>query len=575
MRKSNQSDSITLRQKAEEMLNTRTDISRNVSTEADTQKLIHELEVHQIELEMQNEELVLAKEQAIAATEKYTELYDFAPTGYFTLSRTGEILQLNLCGAAMLGKECSRLINSSFLFFVSVETKPIFVQFFDRLFNSVTKETCEVTLNTTQKNPIYLHLTGITSAEKEKFFITAVDITERRKLEEVQTFLLTCGYPGSEENFFESLARYLSQMLNMEYVCIDKLDGDGLTAQTVAIFNDGKFDSNASYTLNQTPCGEVVGKTICCFPKNVCSLFPHDAALQDLKAESYIGTTLWSFNGKPIGLIAIIGQQRLINTDFAEDVLNLVAIRAAGELERMKVEGELIAAKEHAEESDRLKTSFLANMSHEIRTPMNSIMGFASLLPEEESKELIANYANIIVQNSEQLVHIIDDIVLYSRLQTGLLSYQPHPFDALKLLNDVKQSFNLPEFMKGIDLKIETDTEGGVLIRSDYDKLRQIFTNLVSNAFKYTCKGAITLGFTKQTGKIVFYVKDTGIGIPPNEQEKVFGRFYRGSNVNKGSIGGTGLGLSIVQELMQLLEGRIWVESEEGKGSIFNFTIPV
>jgi signal transduction histidine kinase len=172
-------------------------------------------------------------------------------------------------------------------------------------------------------------------------------------------------------------------------------------------------------------------------------------------------------------------------------------------------------------------------------------------------------------------VHIIDDIVLYSRLQTGLLSYNPKLFDALKLLIDVKQSFNLPEFMKGIDLKIETEIECVVLIYSDYDKLRQIFTNLVSNAFKYTCKGAITLGFTKQTGEIVFYVKDTGIGIPSNEQEQVFGRFYRGSNVNKGAIGGTGLGLSIVQELIQLLGGKIWVESEEGKGSIFNFAIPV
>jgi PAS domain S-box-containing protein len=241
--------------------------------------------------------------------------------------------------------------------------------------------------------------------------------------------------------------------------------------------------------------------------------------------------------------------------------------------ERKQSEQELLAAKQNAEESDHLKTSFLANMSHEIRTPMNSIMGFASLLPEEESKELIANYANIIVQNSEQLVHIIDDIVLYSRLQTGLLTCKPNSFDAQKLLSDVKQSFNLPEFRKAVDLKIET--EEAFIINSDYDKLRQIFTNLVSNAFKYTCKDVITIGFSKKAGEIVFYVKDTGIGIPHNELEKVFGRFYRGSNVNKGAIGGTGLGLSIVQELIQLLDGKIWVESEEGKGSIFNFTIPL
>jgi PAS domain S-box-containing protein len=183
-------------------------------------------------------------------------------------------------------------------------------------------------------------------------FGTLQDITERKQLENVQSFLLTCGYPGSDRNFFESLAQYLAKVLDSGYVCIDKLEGDGLTAQTVAIYNEGKFDPNISYTLKQTPCGEVVGQTICCFPENVCHLFPHDAALQELNAQSYIGTTLWSFDGKPIGLIAIIGQKPLENPVFAESVLKMVAIRAAGELERMMVEDELRSEKERAEESE-------------------------------------------------------------------------------------------------------------------------------------------------------------------------------------------------------------------------------
>ncbi|MDA3816097.1 MAG: ATP-binding protein [Prolixibacteraceae bacterium] len=240
--------------------------------------------------------------------------------------------------------------------------------------------------------------------------------------------------------------------------------------------------------------------------------------------------------------------------------------------EKEKRTEELIKALERAEESDRLKSSFLANMSHEIRTPMNSIMGFASLLPEEESKLLINNYASIIVQNSEHLLHIIDDIVLYSRLQTGIINYQPNSFDAQTLLSNVIKSFNLPEVIKSVDFKIETkDT---LLINSDHEKLQQIFTNLISNAYKYTSCGTISIGFTKQKEEIIFFVKDTGIGIPPNELEKVFERFYRASNVNKGSISGTGLGLSIVKELIHLLGGRIWVESYSGLGSSFYFTIP-
>lgn len=241
--------------------------------------------------------------------------------------------------------------------------------------------------------------------------------------------------------------------------------------------------------------------------------------------------------------------------------------------EQKKLTLELIKAKDKAEESDRLKSSFLANMSHEIRTPMNSIMGFASLLPEEDSHELISQYAQIIVRNSEQLVHIIDDIVLYSRLQTRLLSLFPSSFKAKTLFNDIKQSFNLPEFKNEIELVIEADFDENIEINSDYEKVRQVITNLVSNAFKYTKKGFVSIGINKMEQKILFTVKDTGIGIPKMEQEKIFDRFYRASNVDKGIISGTGLGLSIVKELVELLGGEIWVKSKLGEGSCFYFTI--
>jgi PAS domain S-box-containing protein len=243
--------------------------------------------------------------------------------------------------------------------------------------------------------------------------------------------------------------------------------------------------------------------------------------------------------------------------------------------EQKKMEISLKAAKEKAEESDRLKSAFLANMSHEIRTPMNSIMGFASLLPEEESRELMCQYAKIIVQNSEQLVHIIDDIVLYSRLQAKILGYYPRQFNLYDLLYDLKQSFNLPEYTRSVELVVERASDDPYIIKTDYEKLRQIFVNLISNAFKYTLSGTITIGFKLDDHHAVFFVKDTGIGIPESEIEKVFERFYRGSNTRRESISGTGLGLSIVKELIELLGGSIWIESKLGEGSIFWFSIPV
>jgi PAS domain S-box-containing protein len=242
--------------------------------------------------------------------------------------------------------------------------------------------------------------------------------------------------------------------------------------------------------------------------------------------------------------------------------------------EQKRMTSELIQAKNQAEESDRLKSAFLANMSHEIRTPMNSIMGFASLLPEEESRELMIQYANIIVQNSEQLVSLIDSIVIYSKLQSGLFVYRPTSFDVERLLVDVQLSFNLPIYQKGVSLKCDCSLAGNIQIYTDYDKLRQIITNLITNAFKYTHQGEITLGFKLVSEGFNFYVKDTGIGIPQKDMGHVFERFFRGSNINEASTRGTGLGLSIVKELVEMIGGTIWVESEEGKGSCFYISIP-
>lgn len=230
-------------------------------------------------------------------------------------------------------------------------------------------------------------------------------------------------------------------------------------------------------------------------------------------------------------------------------------------------------AKEKAEESDRLKSSFLANMSHEIRTPLNSIMGFASLLPEEEEKELIDQYSTIIVQNSEQLLSIIDGIVLYSKLQTGLLKCRPVSFALKDLFTDIVQSFNLPEFKQNVVLKVEFPDEVNLTIHNDYDKLRQILTNLITNAFKYTLKGEIICNYTTHKKYIKFKIKDTGIGIPSKDKMHIFERFYRGTNIDLAGIRGTGLGLSIVKELVGLLGGEIGVTSIEGKGTTFYFTI--
>jgi hypothetical protein len=184
----------------------------------------------------------------------------------------------------------------------------------------------------------------------------------REQIDKTLLFLSQQGWDNPRESFFYSLARFLAETLKMDYVCIDKLQGDLLSAETFAIYFDGKFDDNVTYTLKDTPCGDVVGKTICCFPENVRGLFQKDIVLQDMKAESYLGTTLWDSKNQPIGLIAVIGRQPIANPYLAETILKLATVRAAGELERINAEQALLKSEEKLHQLNADKDRFISKV---------------------------------------------------------------------------------------------------------------------------------------------------------------------------------------------------------------------
>jgi PAS domain S-box-containing protein len=185
MKKSpNTSDSRILRQKAEGLLDKKQKSSASLLSEADTLKLIHELEVHQIELELQNEELRQAQANEKLITEKYVALYTFAPTGYYTLSTDGNIIELNLSGANLLGKERNYLKNKRFSLYITGDSKPVFNEFFEKVFTSDSKVVCEVTLSASNESPVYAHLSGVAAENKEQCLLTVVDITKRKQAED-------------------------------------------------------------------------------------------------------------------------------------------------------------------------------------------------------------------------------------------------------------------------------------------------------------------------------------------------------------------------------------------------------
>lgn len=241
---------------------------------------------------------------------------------------------------------------------------------------------------------------------------------------------------------------------------------------------------------------------------------------------------------------------------------------------------ELQKAKEKAEESDRLKSSFLANMSHEIRTPMNAIMGFSGLLSNPNlSLDKQQHYAQIIKRRSSDLLKIIDDILDISKIEANQLTIQSSVGDVSQLLDELLDFFLSKIEMEGkenVRFSVTNHLINAGQIVTDFGRLKQILFNITDNAYKFTQKGSIELGCRKRDdSNILFYIKDTGIGIEKTKQEIIFKRFQQAHAKDKIYLGGTGLGLAISKGLVKLMGGDIWVESTLGVGSTFYFTIPM
>jgi PAS domain S-box-containing protein len=248
--------------------------------------------------------------------------------------------------------------------------------------------------------------------------------------------------------------------------------------------------------------------------------------------------------------------------------------------EKRKLLDELVEAKEKAEESDRLKSTFLANMSHEVRTPMNAIIGFSDLLGDTDlTSDDRQQYAAIIRQRSYDLLDIINDILDISLIEAGEMKLIEEACNVDDILNDLLLTFEHlhhredahPASLHCINELARDDNR----IVTDPRRIKQVLTNLLSNAFKFTHAGSITFGCRRHgAGELLLYVRDTGIGLTPEAMEFIFNRFRQVDESSTRPYGGTGLGLSISRGFVELLGGRIWVESEEGKGSVFQFTIP-
>lgn len=236
-----------------------------------------------------------------------------------------------------------------------------------------------------------------------------------------------------------------------------------------------------------------------------------------------------------------------------------------------QAEKQLTLAKEKAENADLSKSTFLANMSHEIRTPLNAITGFAEILASANTEEEKAQYQEIIKMNADLLLQLVNDILDMSKIEAGTLEFVYTEVDINQLIHELQQLFQLRTAGSVENIKILTETSlPSCLIQTDRNRISQVLANFMTNAIKFTKKGSICIGYKARENELYFHVTDTGIGISAEKLPNVFERFVKLNKDKKG----TGLGLSIAKTIISKLNGSIGVDSVEGEGSTFWFTIP-
>ncbi len=307
------------------------------------------------------------------------------------------------------------------------------------------------------------------------------------------------------------------------------------------------------------------------FPESVCRKIEKLFKINRINGMSLMRS------GKLYGTVIVIN-------DFIDPkdktLVETFLFQASIALHRRQLENELIKAKENAENSDKLKTAFLANMSHEIRTPLNGILGLSQLLHNprlSEGDKL--EYLSLIQSNGKILLKLVNDIIHISQIESNQLDLDESAFSLEKLFKDIESHFRLERMMKKkefIDFRIQK-IPGNVKMEiiGDLQKIKQIFINLINNALKFTSCGEIEIGCSlKKKNTIVFFVRDTGIGIPSSKLKSVFERFTQVDQSLSRIFGGSGLGLAICKGFIERMSGKIWVHSKENEGSVFYFNIP-